>query len=343
MTSVPVGGRPSGPEPVARSRRPGRARARRQARRGCRRWSRAWSSVSNAITTRTWPSGWSDIAKPLIGLTSPARASSRSAACAWSAGVGLAHRQRRAGVVAGVDRRRQRLPAASMHPAQRVGRAAAAVQLVDRPGRGSRRCRWPAPARRRRRARRTAARGSGRGRSECSRSAPPAPDPGRPSAAGCSRAARAGRRAVEVGAVGQVQHHHRALRGLAEQLPVRRGGGEAELRPAAPAPTAPAPRSRSGRRRTPGRGTRVQLASRSESADSRAPSSRAYAGPVGPREPLGVGGAIDHRPLRGRSGRAPRHHSSAARDERDDDHARRPRDHETFAHARPPVVGVEVV
>ena len=46
---------------------------------------RAWSALSNASTTRTSPPGWTDIAKPVTGLTSPASAISWSA-CSSSLG-----------------------------------------------------------------------------------------------------------------------------------------------------------------------------------------------------------------------------------------------------------------
>ena len=121
VTSVAVGGDRLDREPVAEVAALARGRARGPARRGCRRWCAPGRRSRSAITTRTCRSGCTDIAKPLIGLTSPASASS------WSAvrlvgRVGLAHRQRRAGVVAGVDRGGERFAAGVDDLVEPVGR-----------------------------------------------------------------------------------------------------------------------------------------------------------------------------------------------------------------------------
>ena len=328
MTSVAVGGDRAEREPVGKSPPWPGAGPRRQRRRGCRRWCAPGRRSRSASTTRTSPSGCTDIAKAghrvdLAGVARPA-----ASAAAWSPASAWRHRQRRAGVVAGVDRRGERLAAA--RPRRRARRGAAvAVRGRPPPARGSRGCRWPAPGRRRRRARRTAARGSGRppiARQHVGAALPHAVVVVGPGVAELlepvararrSRCRRAGRRITTA-----------PCGGLAEQLPLARSPARSRAAPAAPPPTPAAPRSRSGRRRSRRRGTPLQLAGDGVGVERRAELARAPPAQSVHESRSALVRGHRRRPARGRSvARA----ATTARRPRRTEHerpARRPRRHD---------------
>ena len=93
------------------------------------------------------------------------------------------------------------------------------------------------------------------GEMPATRSGPPCQTPPGRRRARVAQSARGGRPRPSRSADGQVEHHHRALVGLAEELPVDVRRGEAEPLLEHRGRRRPGPRSSSGRRRRPGRGS----------------------------------------------------------------------------------------